>query len=185
MGHLQNEKLVAETQEDRVRARYAEQEVLQGRLEKAEKVRKEKEDAAERKKREDQFEMERRKDLIRQIRALEKVPVERVKMFDRAEQPCQGLMEEMSYAELQERLKLLEAQRAKELEDKKDRQLEKKIEKQQELSEKAKTLARIRDMAKDEAKQRHAERKVREIEIEERKQKYRDKCIEEAADKIT
>merc|ERR1712187_846825 len=46
--------------------------------------------------------------------------------------------------ELQERLKLLEAQRAKELEEKKERQ----------------------------------------IEIEERKQAYRDKCIEEAADKI-
>merc|ERR1711972_196296 len=116
----------------------------------------------ERKKREDQFEMERRKDLIRQIRALEKVPVERFKFFDRAEQPCQGLMEEMSFAELQERLKLLEAQRAKELEEKKERQLDKKVEKQKELAEKAETLVKIREMAKEEAKHRHAEKKARE-----------------------
>merc|ERR1711976_780834 len=99
--------------------------------------------------------MERRKDLIRQIRALEKVPVERFKSNDRAEPPCQGLMEEMSYAELQERLKLLEAQRAKELEEKKERQLDKKLEKQRELTEKAETLVKIREMAKEESKQRH------------------------------
>merc|ERR1711972_483922 len=138
----------------------------------------------ERKKREDQFEMERRKDLIRQIRALEKVPVERFKGFDRAEPPCHGLMEEMSFAELQERLKLLEAQRAKELEDKKERQLDKKLEKQKELAEKAEVLVRIREMAKEESKQRHAERKARAVEIEERKQQHRDKCVEEAAQKI-
>merc|ERR1712187_483292 len=111
--------------------------------------------------------MGRRKDLMRQIRALETVPVERFKGFDRAEQPCQGLMEEMSFAELQERLKLLEAQRSKELEEKKERQLDKKIEKQRELQEKAETLVKIREMAKEEAKQRHAERKAREVEIEE------------------
>merc|ERR1711879_929513 len=152
LQHQQYVELVAETQEDRKRAREAEQEVLQVRCDQAERLRKEKEAEAERKKREDQFEMERRKDLIRQIRALQKVPVERFKGFDRAEQPCQGLLEEMSYAELQERLKMLESQRAKELEDKKERQLEKKLEKQQELAEKAETLAKIRDMAKIEAK---------------------------------
>merc|ERR1712190_35708 len=114
---------------------------------------------ADRKRREDEHEMERKRDLIREIRALEKVPVERFKMFDPAEPPCQGLLEEMSLAELRERLKIAQSQELKEREDKRERQLEKKVEKQQELAEKAETLAKIRDRAKEEAHQRHAEAK--------------------------
>merc|ERR1712110_231540 len=109
----------------------------------------EKEAEFERKRREDEQEMERRKDLIQQIRALEKVPVERFKKFDAAEQPAQGLLEEMSLAELRERLSIVTIQREKETEDKRERQLEKKLEKQQELAEKAATLAKIREQAKE------------------------------------
>lgn len=201
------EQVVQETQDDRIRARLAENEVAKARAEKAEALRKEKEAEQARKKREDEHEMERRKDLIRQIRALEKVPVENykaqgeqseelqavkltraaigaVQTFDAAEQPVHGLLEEMSIAELRERLKLFEAQQEKELADKRERQLHKKAEKQQEFAEKAETLAKIREMAKDEAKGRHSERKARAQEIEERKVQYRDKCIEEAAGKI-
>merc|ERR1719343_1349900 len=122
----------------------------------------------ERKRREDEHEMERKKDLIKQIRALEKVPVERFKMFDPAEPPCQGLLEEMSLAELRERIKIMEANQRKELEDKRERQLEKKLEKQHELVEKAETLAKIRDRAKAEAQQRHSVMKAKRQEAVER-----------------
>merc|ERR1712187_760434 len=118
-------------------------------------IEEEKKAEKERKEREDAHEMERKKDIIRQIRALEKVPVERFSKFDAAEPPCQGLLEEMSLAELRERIKIMEANQRKELEDKRERQLEKKMEKQQELAEKAETLAKIRDRAKEEANQRH------------------------------
>merc|ERR1712203_579811 len=119
---------------------------------------------AERKRREDEHDMERKRDLIKQIRALEKVPVEKFKMFDPAEPPCQGLLEEMSLAELRERIKIMEANQRKELEDKRERQLEKKMEKQQELAEKAETLAKIRERAKAEANERHAKSKQKQQE---------------------
>merc|ERR1712190_639784 len=111
---------------------------------------------ADRKRREDEHEMERKRDLIRQIRALEKVPGERFKMFDPAEPPCQGLLEEMSLAELRERLINEQAKQAKELEDKRERQLEKKVEKQNELAEKAALLAKIREQAREQQEAKHA-----------------------------
>lgn len=180
----EKQQLVKETIEDREKARQAEERERKARADAAERLRKEKEAEAERKRREDEFEMERRKDLIRQIRALERVPVERFKQFDPAEAPCQGLLEEMSHAELWERLKILQAQQAKELDEKRERQLEKKLEKNQELAEKADTLAKIRERAKDEAKQRHEAMRRKKQEEEEAQQRYREQCIEEVAQKI-
>merc|ERR1719453_2581380 len=103
---------------------------------------KEKELNYERKKREDAHEMERRKDLIRQIRAIERVSVLRVKPFDRSEPPRAGYMEEMSLSELNERLKMLQAQQVKETEDKRELSLAKKLAKQQQLTEKAELLGK-------------------------------------------
>jgi len=181
---LERKQLVQETMEERGHAKEAGEAIIKEKKTQAEELRQQKEADLERKRAEDEQEMERRKDLIRQIRALEKVHVERFKSFDPGEQPCQGLLDEMSLSELRERLKIVQAQRAKEIEDKRERQLEKKLEKQQELSEKAEALGKIRDMAKEEAVQRHAAEKQRKIEIEERQQKYREKCIEEAAVRI-
>merc|ERR1711920_309884 len=176
--------LVKEVQEERVNARYAEEEVLKLRADRAEHLRKEKEAEFERKKREEEQEMEKRKDLIRQIRALEKVPVERFKKFDAAEPPCQGLLEEMSLAELRERLQNEQAKQAKELEDKRERQLEKKVEKQNELAEKAALLAKIREQAREQQEAKHAAIKKRNAEIEKAKERHREESIMEVAEKI-
>merc|ERR1712232_1132708 len=108
MDLLDKQQLCKETVEDREKARIAERDAEATKAKQAEDIRKEKEQAFARKKREDELEMEKRKDLIKQIRALEKVPVEKFKAFDPAEPPCRGLMEEMSLAELRERLQILE-----------------------------------------------------------------------------
>mmetsp|Transcript_99109 Transcript_99109/g.212345 ORF Transcript_99109/g.212345 Transcript_99109/m.212345 type:complete len:757 (-) Transcript_99109:76-2346(-) len=180
----QKQQLVEETIAERANAKVVMEEVVVAKAENAEQLRKEKEAEFERKKREDEHEMERKKDLIRQIRALEKVPVSRFKMFDPAEAPCQGLLEEMSLAELRERVKIMEAHNQKELEDKRERQLEKKLEKQQELAEKAETLAKIRERAKEESQQRHSHAKKKQQELEEQQAQHREQCIVEVSEKI-
>ena len=58
------------------------------------------------KKRQDEeaAELAKKTELIRQIRELEKIPIQRTKGFDPTEAGGHGLMEEMSVAELRERL---------------------------------------------------------------------------------
>merc|ERR1719487_2957669 len=77
-----------------------------------------------------------------------------------------------------------QAKQAKELEDKRERQLEKKHAKQLEFAEKAETLAKIREIAKQESQERHVVVKVRKKEAEERQKSYREQCVVEAAEKI-
>ena len=53
---------------------------------------------------EEAAQLAQRVELIRQIRELEKIPIQRTKGFDPTEAGGHGLMEEMSIAELRERL---------------------------------------------------------------------------------
>ncbi|CAE7203246.1 CFAP99 [Symbiodinium sp. CCMP2456] len=122
----QKQKVVEQTTEDREKARIAEQEVLVIKQEHAEQRRREKEVDLAKKKREEDYEMERKKELIRQIRALERAPRETAKVFDRAEAPAQGFLEEMSFAELKERLIVMQEQHERRVEAKRERQLAKK-----------------------------------------------------------
>ena len=64
-------------------------------------------------------EMRCKVELIRQIRAMERVPVARTKMVDLTETGGQGLLVEMSVAELRDRLSLLRVAEAEEEERKK------------------------------------------------------------------
>ncbi len=50
------------------------------------------------------MERKKREELIRQIRELERIPIVRTKGFDPTETSGVGLLEEMSIAELRERL---------------------------------------------------------------------------------
>ena len=61
-------------------------------------------EALERKREEDALELARKEELIRQIRELEKIPIVRTTGFDPTETAGHGLLEEMSLAELRERL---------------------------------------------------------------------------------
>jgi len=58
----------------------------------------------QRKKEEDAVEQKKKEELIRQIRELEKIPIVRTKGYDPTETGGYGLLEEMSVAELRERL---------------------------------------------------------------------------------
>ena len=61
-------------------------------------------EALKRKRDEEEFERQRKQELIRQIRELEKIPIVRTKGFDPTEAGGHGLLEEMSIAELRERI---------------------------------------------------------------------------------
>ena len=68
------------------------------------KIAKEIKDSLKRKADEEAAEMARKQELIRQVRELEKIPIVRTKGFDPTEAGGHGLLEEMSIAELRERI---------------------------------------------------------------------------------
>lgn len=67
-------------------------------------INKEISEALKRKRDEEENEHRKRQELIRQIRELEKIPIVRTKGFDPTEAGGHGLLEEMSIAELRERI---------------------------------------------------------------------------------
>jgi len=177
------QKCVRETMEDREKIREAEENAKKQRDKIGDALRKQKEEVFERKRLEDEQEMERRKELIRQIRAIDK-PVDRTKAFDPTEQPTTRLLEEMSLAELRERLKIMQARRATELEEKRERQLQAKSEKEQELKGIVDVLAKNRNLAKEQAQQRRALQNEKKREAEEKKQRVNEQKMQEVQEKI-
>lgn len=179
----EKQQLVHDVIGDRHRPRDAEQVVIEENKKRAEDVRKAKEKELAIKKAEDEKEAARRKDIIRQIRALERVNATKaMKPFDAAEDPRGGYMEEMSLAELRERLYLVKSQHEKEVEDRREANLEKKERKQQEFMEKAQNLARTRSQAKIEAQERHERLRIRQAEEEKAKQKFHEENILQVAE---
>jgi hypothetical protein len=68
----------------------------------------------------------KRMELIRQIRELEKIPIQRTKGFDPTEVGGHGLMEEMSIAELRERLEFNKRERMQDIDFKREKNLKRK-----------------------------------------------------------
>lgn len=89
-------------------------------------INKELEEAAKRLADEKKAELARKEDLIRQIRELEKIPVQRTQGFDPTEAGNHGLMIECSVAELRERLELNKRKLQQEIDLKREQNLAKK-----------------------------------------------------------
>lgn len=96
-------------------------------------IAKELSEALKRKKDEEAYEMERKQELIRQIRELEKIPIVRTKGFDPTEAGGHGLLEEMSLAELRERMELNKRSLEQETERKRQNNLTRKDKEAEEL----------------------------------------------------
>ena len=79
-------------------------------------VNKELTEAMQRRKEEEEIEQRKREELIRQIRELERIPIARTKGFDPTETSGLGLLDEMSIAELRERLEYNKMLRQQEIE---------------------------------------------------------------------
>ncbi len=80
-------------------------------------------EAAKRRQEELIAEQAKRTELIRQIRELEKIPIQRTKGFDPTEAGGHGLMEEMSIAELRERLEFNKREREQDVNFKREKNL--------------------------------------------------------------
>ena len=91
------------------------------------------------KKRQDEeaADLAKKAELIRQIRELEKIPIQRTRGFDPTEAGGHGLMEEMSIAELRERLEFQKRQQEQEVEFKRESNLTKKEQEAQKLMDEA------------------------------------------------
>ena len=89
-------------------------------------VHREVQEALKKKQDEEAAELAKKQELIRQIRELEKIPIQRTKGFDPTEAGGHGLMEEMSIAELRERLEFNKRKQEQEVEFKRETNLTRK-----------------------------------------------------------
>jgi len=89
--------------------------------------------------------MRQRAELIRQIRAFESVPVDRWKPFDITSTAGHGLHDEMSIAEIRERLELLKLDREKERELRRDQIVKEKQLKEKMMTNTVQNIAKYRN----------------------------------------
>lgn len=117
----------------------------------------------------------RRADLIKQIRALELVPRKRETRLDPTYTPQLGLLEEMSLAELRERLLIVEEQRSEEEEQKRAKIKTTKQERDVDLAQRAQRLTEMRERAALEAAAKREQSKTAQRVAEgERKERIAD-----------
>lgn len=89
--------------------------------------------------------MRQRAELIQQIRALESVPVDRRKTVDLTTVAGHGVHDEMSIAELRERLELVKLEREKERESRRDQIVKEKQTKEQMITSTVQNIVKYRN----------------------------------------
>ena len=130
-------------------------------------VNKELSEALQRKKEEEEIEQRKKEELIRQIRELERIPIVRTRGFDPTETSGVGLLEEMSVAELRERLEFNKLKLAQETQQRREENLRTKEEQAQKLMDEA-------------AKIHEAREKRREANLSKKEQKQQERAALEA-----
>jgi len=133
---------------------------------------------------EKRIEDERRKDLIVQIRELERLPMKRTKGFDPTETSGHGLLEEMSLAELRERLEMQKKFLQEFIEAKKEENRLRQNEKNEEFLEKANLVMNYRDQLRNDKEIERKNKKEKKMKEEEIKKQIREKNLLEVKDKI-
>ena len=111
-------------------------------------INKELTDALQRKRDEEEVELRRRQELIRQIRELEKIPIVRTKGFDPTEAGGHGLLEEMSIAELRERINFNKRMVEQDTESKRQANLARKDQEAEDLIHTASKIQEAREKRK-------------------------------------
>jgi hypothetical protein len=119
---------------------------------------------------------ERRQEVIRQIRALEMVPRKRTSLFDPTFEPGHGLLEEMSLAELRERLALAKAREVQERESRRAEIIRSKQDHEHELASKMASISQYRRMGAAQAQDERARAKAQRADKAEAEQRRREEA---------
>lgn len=139
----------------------------------------------QRKKMEDEIEQKKKEELIRQIRELEKIPIVRTKGFDPTETGGHGLLEEMSVAELRERLEFNKRQREIETEEKRTEILSEKESFVSKMMDESDKIQRDREQRKRLNDERRNLKRHQEEELERKMREAREKGMKEVHSKIS
>jgi hypothetical protein len=163
---LQHQEVVQAVIEERsTKPQQAVRKVLEERVEVGKKIREDLEEARRRKEEQDRQEEEVKADTIRQLRALNTVHKERIVVFDPTLTAGIGLLDEMSYMEMQVRQKQ-ERERAEEVERTKRQQIAAETaQKATQLDKRVDVIMRAREVkaqANQQARQRAKEAKLKE-----------------------
>lgn len=180
----QKKKLVKEVEKEREIVAEEKEKLIQKNKENYSKQLQEYQDSVLKANEEKRIEEERRKDLIVQIRELERLPMKRTKGFDPTETPGHGLLEEMSLAELRERLEMQKKFVQEFVEAKKEENRLKQAEKNEEFIEKANMVMNYRDQLRNEKEIERKNKKEKKAKEEEIKKQIREKNLLEVKDKI-
>jgi len=147
----ENRKARDEIVEARSGIGVAHEKMAMEKKQRAEELVAEKQENARRLAEEKALEQQRKQDIIRQLKAMESVPMTKLDEFDPTSTPGHGLLEEMSLLELKERL-AVEKRRAKQEEDEKREDILNAKQKREDLLKyKAGNISRIRDLANQQA----------------------------------
>ncbi|MDR3582278.1 MAG: hypothetical protein P4L67_03315 [Candidatus Pacebacteria bacterium] len=161
------------------------QKVLDKNKQIREEVAKEIAEAMQRKREEQAIEQRRRDEIILKIRELETKPIERRTGFDPTETAGHGLIEEMSLAELRERLEMLKKHKADEEERNRQENMKKKEEYSKMIVEKSEHITAAREKKAKENERLRDERKRKEEEEKQRQQEIREKGLYQVHEKIS
>lgn len=148
------------------------------------KVKEEIEAAIQRKKEAEAEEQKRREEIIRQIRELDWIPKENVKEYDPRETMGYGLLEEMSLAELKERLDNLKVQKENEILTKKNENIKKKEEYKCMIEDKKTKILDNRSTKEQQYSEKKAKEKQEKAEKQEKEKQLSELQRAEAMKKI-
>ncbi len=122
------------------------QKVLRGRIEAGVKAREEMDVLLVNKEKEDKIAEEELADRIRQLRAVNEVHRDQIKVFDPTQSSGKGFLDEMSYMEMKERQAIARAKEEVQVQNKRDDILESKQKKARDLDRRAQSVAKARQV---------------------------------------
>lgn len=166
--HEAKQELISMIQDQRVCAEDEKEKVVQKNKEVRDQVHQEINQALARRKAEDEAELRKREELIRQIRELEKIPIVRTQGFDPTETSGHGLLNEMSIAELRERIEYEKIRQQAETEKRREQNLKGKSEKSDMLKDTSEKIQKARNDLKEKKDRERLEKKRRIAELEQK-----------------